>query len=463
MNALWELGSPQLRLAITKIDDMVERLGYDPEESWCDVLQEAYQFPSEVVPPLPSKDSMPRPCDCDPSEEEDIAYTISSVVQLWLLDVPIASNALDWVEVWGNIMIRVHGPRGEPLSSHTDSSMWLEALKLNIPQIKNDILRKSEELGTFSFCSSSMLHSRFQLIYTSGLQQHLQGFPDRWTITQQILGLVNRHLCFPSTLVPHSIECDYGPCGSFPHIRILRADGGTRLTSLITNDVIDGRLPGMNFSHLCPVLRGAICDFISRKDKVIPSETAKMVEKNARQNSCWDALLLRGLLANDILLFVITERRWRVDYGLDLTRTSLAVPYRAKDTPAPTSEFGHPDITILLTCLSYYYAGLSEQQLRRSFEVLLEQDDPSADYARWLEGCIPQSVPDSLRTLSGINIRSPEQWDKDLVPLFTRNQAAIDYHLSRVVFPKYAKEFPWKISGSSWDLAEKRDHLTSGE
>jgi hypothetical protein len=43
-------------------------------------------------------------------------------------------------------------------------------------------------------------------------------------------------------------------------------------------------------------------------------------------------LLLRGLLmeGEGILNYVLKERRWRVDYGLDPSRTLLAVPYRAK-------------------------------------------------------------------------------------------------------------------------------------
>jgi hypothetical protein len=31
-----------------------------------------------------------------------------------------------------------------------------------------------------------------------------------------------------------------------------------------------------------------------------------------------------------ILGYILKERRWRVDYGLDPSRTLLAVPYRAK-------------------------------------------------------------------------------------------------------------------------------------
>ena len=141
----------------------------------------------------------------------------------------------------------------------------------------------------------------------------------------------------------------------------------------------------------------------------------------------------------------------------------LAVPYRAKDTPAPNTQFGHPDLTIILTCLSYYYAGLSEEQLRSSFEMLLDQDDPFTEYALWIKEYDRESVPDSLLELSEINLRSSELWDKIIFPLFAWNQAAINFYLSQVVFPQEAKEFPCKLSGSSWDLAEKREKLITGQ
>ena len=160
-------------------------------------------------------------------------------------------------------------------------------------------------------------------------------------------------------------------------------------------------------------------------------------------------------------LYVFRERRWRVDYGLAPTRTMLAVPYRAKDVPALRAEFGHPDMAIILTCLSYYYSGLTEEQLRICFEILLKQDDPSLDYDLWVQDC--SAVPDCLRTLGGVNIKSSEQWNQSLFPLFKRNRATVDFYLSSVVFPKAAKEFPSKLSCSGWDLAEKKERLLTGK
>ncbi|KAH0834182.1 hypothetical protein J3R83DRAFT_11491 [Lanmaoa asiatica] len=313
-----------------------------------------------------------------------------------------------------------------------------------------DILDESDEI----------LHVRYQLVYTIGLQQHMEGFPERWTTTEQVLSLVNKHAFSLREHFPLGVEYERGPSGSFAHLRILRADAGQKLISWIVQDVIDGLLPNFNFGQLRSGLRDAIQNFISCEDVTLAD--VQLVKEYSQQAPLWGGLLLlRGLLATGILLFAFRERRWRVDYGLAPTRTMLAVPYRAKDIPAQRAEFGHPDIAVILTCLSYYYGGLSEEQLKVSFEILLKQDDPSLDYDLWVRGC--PAVPESLQTLNGINIKSSEQWSKFLLPLFKRNRATVDFYLSNVVFPKEAKEFPSKLSCSGWDLAEKKERLLTGK
>jgi hypothetical protein len=342
------------------------------------------------------------------------------------------------------------------------ASKWLSLQKW-LHSHARDILDESDEI----------LHARFQLVYTIGPQQHMDGYPDRWTITQQVLRLVKKHIYSLSRYVPDSIDYEHGPPGSFPRVRILRAsDVGRRLISLITEDVMTGQLPNFNFQHISTAPLNAIRSFISDDDVLQIPDTAKRVEEYAKgsdQSHLWSGLLLlRGLLTSNVILFALSERRWRVDYGLVSEShlgpsTMLAVPYRAKDVPAPNSQFGHPDLTIVLTCLSYYYAGLSEEQLRISFEMLLDQDDPSTEYALWIKEYDRESVPDSLQKLSEINLRSSELWDNIIFPLFAWNQAAIDFYLSQAVFPNEAKEFPCKLSGSSWDLAEKREKLITGQ
>ena len=348
-----------------------------------------------------------------------------------------------------------HG--GDPCDTMDSASKSLNLQKWIHSHIR-DVMDESDEI----------FHPRFQLIYTTGHEQHMDGHPDRWTITQQVLRLVKDRVSTISRNHPDSVEYECGPPGSFPHVRIVQAsDAGQRLISSIIEDVMDGRLPNFNFQHASTVLHDAIRSFISDPG----TDTVKGVEEYAKgsdQNHLWSGLLLlRGLLASNMLLFALTARRWRVDYGLvpwyGQTQTMLAVPYRAKDVPAPNTQFGHPDLTIILTCLSYYYGGLSQWQLRVAFETLLDQDDPFVEYALWVKEYDYETLPDWVRKLSEFNLRSSEKWDKVIHPLFSRNQVAIDFYLSRVVFPKEAKEFPWKLSGSSWDLAEKREKPITGK
>ena len=337
-----------------------------------------------------------------------------------------------------------------PQAQDTAVSSQMLELQRWVHSRSRDILDESDEI----------LHVRYELVYTIGNQQHMEGFPERWTTTQQILGLVNKLAPFLRDLYPLGVEYERGPSGSFSHLRILQPDTGRELISWLVQEIMEGHLQNFSFGQLHSQLRDAIRSFISF-ERISPAQ-AQLVEVFARESSLRvGLLLLRGLLATGILLFAFRERRWRVDYGLAPMRTMLAVPYRAKDVPAQRAEFGHPDVAIILTCLSYYYGGLNEEQLKASFEILLKQDDPSVDYDLWIRGC--SSVPEPLRTLSGINIKSSEQWREVLLPLFSRNKATIDFYLARVVFPREAKEFPSKLSCSGWDLAEKRDRLLTGE
>ena len=284
----------------------------------------------------------------------------------------------------------------------SNTSKWVSLQKW-IGSHTRDILDESDEI----------LHSRFQLIYTIGLQQHMDGYPDRWTITQQVLRLVKDGAHAISRNHSKCIKYECGPPGSFPHIHVVQgSDVGRRLVSLIVEDVMAGRLPNFNFQHISSPLHDAIRSFISDEDILQVPDTLKRVEEYAKcshQSYLRSGLLLlHGLLASNILLFALAERRWRVDYGLVSSPTMLAVPYRAKDIPAPNTQFGHPDITIVLTCLSYYYAGLSQEQLRVSFEMLLDQDDPSTEYALWVQEFDREPVPESLRKLTDFNLRSSE-------------------------------------------------------
>ncbi|KAG8952386.1 hypothetical protein FRC03_012169, partial [Tulasnella sp. 419] len=343
-----------------------------------------------------------------------------------------------------------------------DCQRWLD---LN----SRDILDESDEI----------LHVKYQLVYTLGLQQPLDGSPDRWTIAQQVLNLVKKHAktveCeYPDDLevlenikkpaetedheYPEDSNAMQNNCGSYPRIRILQERAGKMLIDLIVGDISGGALHQCSFDLLPSDLRTLAISYITNLD-VAPKNIIPLKD-HCKDSQFWQTLLiLRGLLAHGILLFVFKEKRWRVDYGLDPSRTMLAVPYRAKDVPSMRAEFSHPDIAILLTCLSYYWKGLTGNQLAMCFEVLFKQDNPSLEYHQWVH--LNPSIPKSLRHVGGINVHDLEQ-RKTLLRLFGLNQSVIDFYLSNVVFPRSAKEFPKKMATSAWDLAERKQHVTTG-
>ncbi|KAI5990021.1 hypothetical protein EDC04DRAFT_2989701 [Pisolithus marmoratus] len=307
--------------------------------------------------------------------------------------------------------------------------------------------------------SDEVLHVRNQLIYAIGPQEPLEGSPTRWSTTQQILHLVKKHAAVLYADFPKGVEYEY--ChrhgGAFPHIRILHEEAGKELISKIVQDVMSGRI--LNFGRTHRIDRTALRHFIIRMD--VAFSEVQMIRDCCEGTTMWMTLLhLRGLLAHGILLFALMERRWRVNYGLAPPRTMLAVPYRAKDVPAPRAEFGHPDIAIILTCLSYYYGGLDSEQLMLCFQRLLMLENPDQEYEVWVRD--RPEIPRNLRQISGVNTQSLDQWNQYLLPIFSRNQSTIDFYLSQIVFPKEAKEFPSRLSSCGWDLAEKKEHVTTG-
>ena len=127
--------------------------------------------------------------------------------------------------------------------------------------------------------------------------------------------------------------------------------------------------------------------------------------------------------------------------------------------PSIRAEFGHPDVAIALTCLSYYYGGLTKEQVLQCFGLLAKLDNPNMEYDEWVKS--GKDVPDSLRQISGVNTDDETQVER-LVELFSVNTKVIDFYLSQVVFPRAAKEFPHKLSTSAWDLVEAKSNVTTG-
>jgi hypothetical protein len=157
----------------------------------------------------------------------------------------------------------------------------------------------------------------------------------------------------------------------------------------------------------------------------------------------------------------LKDRRWSVDFGLDLNRSLLAVPYKAKGVPHPSSEFSHTDITILLTCTSYYYSGLTEDQLLISFKTLLRESNATEEYEIW---CVSAgNLPQNLRSVNSININDQATFIVRFYDHFRLNKKTIDFFLRKEVFPKHATEYTERMCASGWDIpSTNEERLTIG-
>lgn len=110
------------------------------------------------------------------------------------------------------------------------------------------------------------------------------------------------------------------------------------------------------------------------------------------------------------------------------------MPYRAKDSPSPRSEFSHPDVVIALTCLSYYYGGLSDEDMFTALGCLIEFDQSEVEYQAWVRDA--HNLPNAFKQLQGTNLKDRPLGTSVLFPALFSDKSVIDFFLSRIVFPK---------------------------
>jgi hypothetical protein len=304
---------------------------------------------------------------------------------------------------------------------------------------------------------------KFELIYTKGIQRPIELSPQRWMLIQRILDICRRVVPEVQEQLHGSIEVIYGGQGCFPRTRILREDARDLLQSRIAEEICAIGLHGFPIARQPEQLRKSVLAYISRTDLSVNQINA--VHKSAFFTVATKGplLLLRGLIAEGILGFALGQKRWRVNYGLSSKRrpkTRLAVPYRAKDNPTPSSEFSQPDVVIVLTCLSYYYGGLSDADLFLAFDHLVKSDQARVEYDAWVRDA--PALPPSFRRLVGVNMKDRDQMLDHVFPHMRSAKSVVDYFLAHIVFPKEMKEFPQKLSASGWDIGKTKVHPTTG-
>lgn len=254
---------------------------------------------------------------------------------------------------------------------------------------------------------------KFELIYTMGEQRPVAFSPGRWLLVHQILDIVRQICLFVARTMPKSINHfnRYGP-GFFPFVRILGNNGQHSFMCAIARRICATGLVNLPVTRQNEAFRAAVYTYIIEQD----FSAAQIAQVEAAGcYALWNDtskntfLLLRGIFAGGILGFVLGQKRWRVNYGLDPDRrppTGLAVPYRAKDSPFPRFEFSHPEVIFLLISLSYYYGGLSDDNLFIVFEHFLQSDQPDEKYEEWVKDM--EFFP-AFCYFEGINVKDRSQ------------------------------------------------------
>jgi hypothetical protein len=188
-----------------------------------------------------------------------------------------------------------------------------------VSEVSRDILDESDEI----------LHVRYQLIYTAGKQMPINGHPHRWTTIQQVFSRLQAHANQLHANFPNMFAVD-ARLGGFPIVRILDPRIFHQISSLIINDALEGALSDLPLDAFPPLIQAAAYRFMTQIE--VSDEDYELVHSYCAGTTFNGILLLRGLLLDGegIFGYVLKERRWRVDYGLDPGRTMLAVPYRAK-------------------------------------------------------------------------------------------------------------------------------------
>ncbi|KAK4651863.1 hypothetical protein QC762_0097080 [Podospora pseudocomata] len=298
--------------------------------------------------------------------------------------------------------------------------------------------------------SDYTLATRTQLIYPSGSQMSVDGRPHRWLTVQALLSLVDQHLYGLQVSFPKSLEVVRRPGGGFPLIYFLRQDVEDELLRRLTVDITNGLGHILPMHYLNAGERRAVVDFLSPTKSRLGPITLEKVRKLCpeRPEVGKTVYLLRGLLVNRILIMTL-KKRWNVQYGLHPNRDPVAVPFHAKGVPSDQSEWGHPDVAILFTCLVFYYDGILEPQLRQALARVLKSDDPSTEYDKWVQSC--DIFPESLKAWNGINVEDNVQIHEIWRAVRYRT-VVIDYYLNNFVFPRHAKQFKVKLQSSGWDI-----------
>jgi hypothetical protein len=327
------------------------------------------------------------------------------------------------------------------------------------------------------------LKHKYQLIYAhKGASRSTMALPDgeiRWHSLQAIFRVLNDSEAneVGSFLDRYGEVCCRGAAcfrGTFRPVRFIagqsdwaRAEVRRELAEVVLDELVGS--PPFELKSLESLREGQL-PYV-RRFVLDPGDShAQDAEFTSIENPQVRTILLclRGYLSCGIA-FSCLEKRHRVQYGLYLKPggKQLAIPYRASDSPAERAEFGHPDMALGLTHLSYYYDGLTDSQLYHCFKQLQRQG-PAAQaklYSKWFRLMCDDPDATDTDTEDRRTIDTAEKLDLDneaqfhlLCRSYRTNFEVINFFLNVCVLPVETRQYPHKIVANAYNLAESFGH-----
>ncbi|KAJ9661684.1 hypothetical protein H2198_001860 [Neophaeococcomyces mojaviensis] len=304
--------------------------------------------------------------------------------------------------------------------------------------------------------SDEVLKPAYELVYTNGEDKPLSGTPYRWTVLLSVLNIVQKCAKDVHARLPHGVEYKENGIGVFATVRILNEEGSAALMDGVMEHIRLGNMATFTLERNDAIVEEAMTSFV--RNFYVNSQVHKLAMSDCRSTEEFLAVnLLRGLFACGYLSSAL-KKRWFVQYGLARERCLSAVPYRARSVPA-SSEFAQPDMMVLLTALSYYYTGLTIDDIRRALAILVRMPDPDEEYKHWIS---ESTLPENYHSVSALNLQD-DICIEEIHEHLQKRKTTIDFFLKTVVLAKESKEYPYKLSSSAWDLcAGQQAKVTSG-
>lgn len=204
--------------------------------------------------------------------------------------------------------------------------------------------------------SDEILQAKYQLVYTVGDQKKPDGGPLRWSITQALLKRVPAHM--KDLYVQYGkdkIEFDEKRSDMFSPCRILDETVFEALKTKLIDDFLNGKIDDIDFKSKSESKKEKLRHILT--EKAINRDKFLEIKRKFSEDEFNTILIVSGLLRFEVLKLALTKR-WRVHYGVKVKgRRKMAIPFKAKDVAAEMTEFGHPDVAVCFTQMSYYYAG----------------------------------------------------------------------------------------------------------